>query len=258
MIANTRMYAVAPGADAAWRALLAEIAGQAGIAMAVIDYPAPAPLEALWARRDLGCVFMCGYPYAMASPRPLLLATPIPARFGAPVYASDFVVRAESGFRTLEDTFGHRLAWTVQHSHSGFNAPRHHLLRHRRRDRPRLYAATIGPLVTARAVVQSVLAGDADVGPLDAYWHELLKLHEPETASRLRVVDTTATAPAPALVASPDMADAAAARLRAALLALGPRRDLALDGFAAVPPERYDIALAWAREAEEAGYPMPA
>ena len=33
--------------------------------------------------------------------------------------------------RTLEDTFGGRAGWTVEHSHSGFNAFRHHLLAYR-------------------------------------------------------------------------------------------------------------------------------
>lgn len=258
MIANARMYSVAPAAAAAWRALLERVARDAGVAMEVIDYPAPQPLDVLWARDDLGCVQMCGYPYAMASPRPALIATPVPTRFGEPVYASDFVVRADSPFRTLEDTFGHRIGWTVHHSQSGFNAARHHLLRYRTPERPRLYAQSVGDLVTARAIVQRVLDGTIDVGPLDAWWHELLKLHEPETTTQLRTVATTATVPAPPLVAAPGTDPAVVASLRRALLALPPEPALALQGYAWVPRGAYDITLDWAREAEAAGYPEPA
>lgn len=258
MIANARMYSVAPAAAEAWRALLSEVARNAGVAMEVIDYPAPRPLEALWARADLGCVQMCGYPYAMAAPRPALIATPIPSRFGAPAYASDFVVRADGPFRTLQETFGHRIGWTVHHSHSGFNAARHHLLAFRSPDRPRLYEQSIGDLVTARAIVQAVLDGRIDVGPLDAWWHELLKLHEPEAAARLRTVATTATVPAPPLVAAPDTDPGIVAALRGALLSLPPQPALALQGYAALPSEAYDVTLAWAREAMDEGYPEPA
>lgn len=258
LIANARMYSVAPGAAAAWRALLNQVAAESGVALEVIDYPPPRPLDLLWARGDLGCVQMCGYPYALASPRPALIATPIPARFAAPVYASDFVVRADSAFAALDDTFGHRIGWTVHHSHSGFNAPRHHLLRYRTPERPRLYAQSVGNLVTARAIVQAVLDGRIDVGPLDAWWHELLKLHEPATAARLRTIATTATAPAPPLVAAPGMDKATVGALRRVLLALPPQPALALQGYAHVPPDAYDMTLGWARDAMDQGYPEPA
>jgi len=258
LIANARMYSVAPAAAAAWRALLERVSRDAGVALDFMDYPAPQPLDVLWARDDLGCVQMCGYPYAMAQPRPALIATPVPMRFGAPVYATDFVVRADSPFQSLEDTFGYRIGWTVQHSQSGFNAARHHLLRYRSADRPRLYAQSLGNLVTARAIVQAVLDGRIDVGPLDAWWHELLKLHEPATAARLRTVATTATVPAPPFVAAPGTDPGIVAALRRALLALPPQPALALQGYAELPPDAYGVTAAWAREAVAAGYPEPA
>jgi ABC-type phosphate/phosphonate transport system substrate-binding protein len=112
--------------------------------------------------------------------------------------------------------------------------------------------------VTARAIVQAVLDGRIDVGPLDAWWHELLKLHEPETTARLRTVATTATVPAPPLVAAPGTDPAIVTALRRALLALPPEPALALQGYAVLPPEAYGVTLAWAREALERGYPEPA
>src|SRR3546814_4408496 len=87
-----------------------------------------------------------------------LLAAPVPspARYaGRPVYMTDFVVRADAPFRSLEDTFGGRIGYTVDDSQSGCNAPRHHLLRYRTPQRPRLYSASIGPLYTPRKVIDA-------------------------------------------------------------------------------------------------------
>ncbi|MFM8990425.1 MAG: hypothetical protein ACKOUS_12470 [Alphaproteobacteria bacterium] len=64
-VANARMYAVAPAAEEAWRALLAHACAEAGLDLAYVPSPAPRPLEELWRRPDLGAVFMCGYPIAL-------------------------------------------------------------------------------------------------------------------------------------------------------------------------------------------------
>jgi len=74
LIANARMYSSgAPEAGAAWTSLLNWVVARAGCGFEVLDYPPPRPLDAFWARADLGCAFMCGLPYAR-DPRPL---TPI-------------------------------------------------------------------------------------------------------------------------------------------------------------------------------------
>ncbi len=133
-IMNARMYAVTPAVETAWRSLLERITAAAGVAFEYVPYPAPQPLETLWARPDLGCVFMCGYPVALQLAEVVPLAAPIPRApwaAGRPVYRSDLIVREDAPFRTLEDTFGGRAGWTVEHSHSGFNAFRHHLLQYR-------------------------------------------------------------------------------------------------------------------------------
>ena len=133
-IANARMYAVAPEAEAAWQGLLTRICEEAGVTLAYLSYPAPLPLEALWARPDIGCVQMCGYPIALRLADVVPIASPIPRAewaLGRAVYRSDLIVRRDAPFRTLKDTFGLRLGWTAAHSHSGFNALRHHLLQYR-------------------------------------------------------------------------------------------------------------------------------
>ena len=167
-VANARMYAVAPAAEEAWRALLAHACAEAGLALAYMPYPAPQPLEELWARPDLGAVFMCGYPIALGLAEVVPLVAPIPDApwaGGRAVYRSDLIVHRDCPWRSLEDGFGGHAGWTVGHSHSGFNAFRHHLLPHRSAARPRLFARTTGGLVTARRILDAVAADDWHV-----YW----------------------------------------------------------------------------------------
>lgn len=266
LVANARMYAVTPPVGAAWRELLLWVGARARVELEWIDHAFPAPLGELWARPDLGCAFMCGYPFAHSAAPPKLLAAPVPspARYGGkPVYFSDFVVRAVSDFRTLEDTFGGRIGWTVEDSQSGCNAPRHHLLKFRTAVRPTLYKESVGALITPRRVIEAVLEDRIDVGPLDSYCHDLLKKHDPALTDRLRTIATTAAAPVPPLVARCD--DATAARLRDALLEVGRRPELAklrdtllLQGFAPVEASAYAVTLERERAALDAGYPMPA
>ena len=73
-IACSRMYNVTPEARAAWNAIFEWAESRSGVPLEVIEHAAPAPLDDLWARDDMGCVFMCGWPWAMADPRPRLIA----------------------------------------------------------------------------------------------------------------------------------------------------------------------------------------
>ena len=263
-IANARMYSVAPEAEAAWKALIAHVGDEAGVPLSYLPYPAPQPLERLWALPDLGCVFMCGFPLAlgMADVEPLAAPVPsLPWAEGRPVYRSDFIVRADSPFRTLEDTFGHRFGWTAAHSHSGFNAPRRHLSQMRTPGRQRLFSEVTGDLVTARAVLDAVRAGSIDVGPLDAFWHALAARHRPELVADIRVVASTALAPIPALVASRSLSARDRAALRRALAGAAgrpwfaaPARELLVAGFSPLAREDYAPLLAWQEQARAAGY----
>jgi ABC-type phosphate/phosphonate transport system substrate-binding protein len=267
-IANARMYAVAPAVETAWRDLLARIAEEAGIAIDYFAYPAPQPMEELWSRPDLGAVLMCGFPIALRLAPVEPLAAPIPSAEwagGRPVYRTDIIVRRTSPYRSLADTFGGRLGWTVEHSHSGFNALRHHLLAYRTPARERLYGAVTGHLVTARKIVDCILDGTIDVGPLDAYWHVLLRQYHPELAADLRVLESTALAPIPTFVAAAALPRPSVEALRRAFVAcaerpwFGPyRQALAIRGFAAVKRSDYLSTLAWRDDAERAGYPFPA
>ena len=262
LVANARMYSVTPAVKAAWQTLLGWVAQASGVPLAYVDHAPPAPLEALWARPDLGAAFMCGFPFAAAVPRPQLLAAPVPAPphyQGKPVYCTDFIVRADRPFMRLSETFGGRLGWTVVHSQSGYNAVRHHLL-----GRADARFEWIGPLVTPRRVIEALLSGAIDVGPLDSYVHDLLKRHDPEFAAKLHTVESTAMTPIPPLIASPATDEDAAARLRAALLschaepALAPTLDtLLLLRFAEVAPADYQPLLLQAEHADAGRVPAP-
>lgn len=268
MISNARMYAVTPEVEAGWRALLEHIAEEAGVRLTYVPYPAPQPLEHLWARSDLGCVFMCGYPIALRLAPVVALAAPIPRADwagGRPLYRSDLIVRRDSPDKTLEDTFGGRAGWTVTHSHSGFNAFRHHLLPYRTPERPALYSEMVSNLVTARNILDAVLNERIDIGPLDAYWHMLIAHHSPHLTAGIRVLTSTATAPMPAFVATSSATPEAVAKLRAAFVNaktrrwFGPFADLLmLEGFAGVSEASFRPLLEWDRAAKAAGYEQPA
>jgi ABC-type phosphate/phosphonate transport system substrate-binding protein len=234
LVANARMYSPHPAAAAAWRQVFAEVAARSGVALEPIDHPPPAPLGALWARDDLGAAFMCGFPFARAAPRPQLVAAP--RRASGATYCTALVARAEAPFARLEDSFGGRIGWTVEESQSGWNAIRHLFP---------CYAERVGPLVTPRGVVEAVLDGRIDVGPLDDYALALLRRHAPALVAGLRVLATTRPSPIPPLVASPSVPADTVARLRDAFLALPPVSALDLAGFLAPDPAAYEVLLDW-------------
>src|SRR4029077_20154943 len=107
-IANARMYSVPPAVEEGGRELLAHVATDAGVTLRYVPYPAPRPLEDLWARPDLGAVFMCGYPLALGVAQVVPLAAPIPRApwaAGRAVYRTDLIVRTDAPYASLEDTF---------------------------------------------------------------------------------------------------------------------------------------------------------
>ncbi|WP_293802269.1 PhnD/SsuA/transferrin family substrate-binding protein [uncultured Bosea sp.] len=266
-VANARMYAVTADASAAWAQLFAWIARTSGVDLETIQHPTSLPMTALWTRSDLGAAFMCGRPWSRAEPKPVPIACPVPAppRYeGLPRYMTDIVVRADSPFRTLEDTFGHRIGYTLEESQSGFNALRHHLLGYRSASLPTLYAESVGPLHTPRGVVAALLSGAIDAGPLDSYAFDLMRAAPDDPAHGLRVVATTAPAPIPFFVATHSCPPQVVEALRAAFLAIEEASELAairerllLNGFSPVSEPSYDLLGVWDAEALAAGYETP-
>lgn len=267
-ILNARMYAVTPQIEAGWRELLEDISRAADLTYRYLPYPAPQPLEPLWSRPDLGAVLMCGYPIALQLAPVIPLAAPIPRAdwaAGRAVYRTDLIVRRDAPYARLEDTFGARAGYTVAHSQSGFNAWRHHLLRHRTPQRPALYGEMVGNLITARNVLDQVRDGRIDIGPLDAYWHLLIARSAPQLTAGIRVLASTEVAPMPAFVAAAGTPADHVARLKAAFLGAASRAQFArfgemlqIEGFAVVDAAAYAPLLDWQRQAIDAGYAEPA
>jgi ABC-type phosphate/phosphonate transport system substrate-binding protein len=251
MIVNARMYSATPRLKAAWRRVLAWSLERARLDWNLTDYDAPAPLDALWARQDLGAVMMCGLPYSRRVPGATLVAAPVPSpeRYGGkPVYFTDIAVRADSPHHRLEDTFGGVVGYTLENSMSGWAALRRYLLPYRETRGPRLYKSAVGGLVNGRRVIEALAAGEIDVGPLDSYYHDLLRQDEPATAQKVRVIATTPAAPIPPLVATAPLKAEEFARVRAALLEAGAAPALAseralllLDRFAIPDEADYEV-----------------
>src|SRR5204863_8135749 len=119
---------------------------------------------------------MCGLPYALRTPQPQLIVTPIPspARYeGHPQYVTDLAVRADSPYRTIEDSFGSRIGYTVTDSQSGYFAVRHFLRPYQQSRGGALYREVTGGLLNFRGVIDALVARRIDVGPLDSYCHDL-------------------------------------------------------------------------------------
>ena len=256
-VATARMYSATPAVKADWKRLLDWVLEHASLPWEVIDYDAPAPLSVLWARDDLGLAMLCGLPFAQRVPKPTLVAAPVPspARYqGQPVYFTDIVVRADAPQQTLEGTFGGVIGYTLADSMSGCVALRCHLAGFRTPQRPRLYRKTVGGFVNARHVIEALAAGAIDAGPLDSYYHDLLKRNDPGFAAQVRLVASTAAMPIPPLVATAALSKAELSRLQSALLAVSNSPELAavlerlqLSGFAQVEPENYDVLADMAR-----------
>ena len=269
LVANARMYAVDERVEALWARLFAWIAHEAHVLLEVIAHAPPRPLAALWRRADIGCAFICGYPWTTwddpAIGQPRLLAAPLPsgARYaGRAVYCTDIVVRADSRYGDLDALQGSRFAYTAEHSQSGYQAPRAYVADRAMRHGGRFFAEVVGPLHTPRAVVAAVLGGRADAGPLDSWWHDLLERHEPATAAQLRTVASTPMMPIPPLVAAAGASDALRGRLTAALERVGTqdalrtlREPLLIDGFARVAPRDYARLAVSAQRTDALGYP---
>lgn len=224
MIASFRMYEAGAGAARAWRALFARVFADAGMNLQIVEHRWPAPIEELWAREDLGVAFMCGWPFVRSTVAMQAIAAPVPAHAryeGLPRYCSEFLVRAESGWTALEQTFGHRFGWMTQASHSGFNAPRSHLSAYASPQCPSLYSQVVGPLGTPARALEALREGEVDVVAVDGFYLDLLRRHRRAVLEGLRHVAVTAWAPIPLLVAAPAVATADVERLRRHLVATG-------------------------------------
>ena len=267
LVANARMFAVDAHVAAWWKHLFAWVAREAQVELTTIDHPPPRPLPGLWRRYDLGCAFICGYPWSTwehEATRPQLLAAPIPSapRYGGrAVYCTDIVVRSDSKFQSIDDLRGARFAYTAEHSQSGWQAPRAFFADPARSAGGRLFGDVVGPLQTPRAVAAAVVANRADAGPLDSWWHDLLRRHDAATAAQLRTIARTPMTPIPPLVTAATTPAPIRERLIGALERVGSdatlaplREALLISGFVRAAAADYRELAQSAQQIDARGY----
>lgn len=204
------MYNASPLVTSLWARLIEEASRIACVPLEIIEHTFPSDIESLWSRPDLGLGFICGRAFMLSGARHIPIAVPLRSGIAAdgpyvdaPLYHTEFLVAESSPFIRLEDTFGHRLGWTVHHSHSGYIAVREHLaLCARPTDAP-LYAKKIGPLYTPAKCLEALRIKEAEVVPLDAYYRDLLARNTPDILAGTRSVGKTRSYPMPLLVAAP-------------------------------------------------------
>lgn len=259
-----RMYNAGPRAAAAWRRLFEPVFAELALDIRVIDHGWPEPIETLWTRPDLCCAFMCGWPFARSrrGMQPIAAPVPSPPRFaGLPRYCSEFLAREDSGWTSLEDTFGHRFGWMAQDSQSGFNAPRAHLARLAESRRSGLYREVRGPLGTPATTLDALRSGEVDVVALDGFFLDLCRRHWPEKIAATRTVATTPWTPIPLLVAAPEIDPGVVASLHSRLLGIHESNayapllaDVLVERFVAVDASEYRTLEQIAAFAVERGY----
>lgn len=264
MITSFRMYNAVPQAAQAWRALFERVFSDTAVDVRIIDHAWPDPIGALWSEPELCCAFMCGWPFVRSGGAMYAIAAPVPspARYeGLPRYCSEFLVREASGWRSLEQTFGHRFGWMAADSQSGFNAPRAYLAQFSTPQRPALYAQVRGPLGTPAKTLEALRAGDVDVIALDSFFLDLCRHHEPAKLAGLCCVATTPWTPIPLLVAGPRVDEDVVARLGRHLLGIDKRPPYApllagvlLSRFVAPDVMAYRALESMARSASETGH----
>ncbi|TAY44672.1 phosphate/phosphite/phosphonate ABC transporter substrate-binding protein [Rhizobium leguminosarum] len=249
-VACSRMYNLSPRIRGLWDALFAQVSLRSGIELEIIAHAAPAPLSELWARPDMGAVFMCGYPFSRMpeAARPTVLAAPVSSEawsLDQPLYASHILVASTGPVNAVADLAAARWGWTVRDSQSGYHAARSYLAG---RFAGTMKSTTVGPLLNPSGIVAALKDGRIDAGAIDAYAFQLLSMHEREEIDGLRILATTDPLPAPLLVAAQTLPADIAMALRQSLVTLHETPEgaavlerLGLGRFSAVVPSAYDV-----------------
>lgn len=263
LIASTRLYDVAPAARAAWHAVLRHAWGVAGLEVTLVEHAWPTPVGELWSRPGLCGAFMCGWPFAVAMQqgrrfRAVAGVVPAwPAYEDQPRYRSEFLVRDDSPWRSLEEALGSRYGWMVQDSQSGWNAPRAMLADFVATRGPALFSESRGPLGNPRGLLEALQHNEIDITAIDGWYLDLMREHDAPALAGLRTLAYTPWTPNPLLVCSPDVAPETVARLAAALQATPADllRAAFVGRFTTVDPAAYGATLAAADKAQRLGYP---
>jgi ABC-type phosphate/phosphonate transport system substrate-binding protein len=264
LVTSFRMYNASSAAAAAWRTLFERVFDDLALPIAVIEHGWPRPIDTLWSEPELCCAFMCGWPFVRSRAAMQAIAAPVPSppQYGSlPRYRSEFLVRSDRGWTTLEETFGHRFGWMAENSQSGFNGPRAHLAGIAGPGRAVLFSEVRGPLGSPSKALEALRANDIDVTALDSFYLDLVRRHDPARLEAIRTVAFTPWTAIPLLVAAPGVDPAVVQRIREHLLRIHDNEayrplldDVVIERFAAVVDADYVAIEQQARAAERAGY----
>ncbi|MDQ5817545.1 MAG: PhnD/SsuA/transferrin family substrate-binding protein [Actinomycetota bacterium] len=212
---------------------------------------------------DVG--FICGLPYVQLARQPSppveLLAAPVlqGARYrGRPIYFSDVIVRADSGYRSFSDLRGCSWAYNDLDSHSGYNVTRHRLVQMGE------ISGYFGRVVEGgshQRSIRMVCNGEVDAAAIDSQVLAVELRDHPALKSQLRVIDTLGPAGIQPVVAASRLPDALKVDIREVLLDMGDdpvtRAGLApglIERFVTVTDEDYHDVRAMLAAADDANF----
>ena len=265
LVACSRLYDVNAAAREAWWTLFSVIADRSNVDLRPISHNAS--LQELWRRDDLGCTFMCGFPWVASGRQHPAIAAPVPLDSRSedrPHYVSDYVVLDKSPIASMSQASGRTIGWSVQHSQSGFHAPRRHLMGLKSDQGGTLFARSVGPLHTPKGSLEALDRGVVDVVAIDSLYFRIGQLTDPGSFGRYRSIGHTPPRPMPLFVASPDVPASKVRALRQAVCALHSETTtahllakLGIARFARVNPRSYDIIRDEAAECDSFGIEAP-
>lgn len=178
---------------------------------------------------------------------------------GQPVYFADFIVRADSPYQTLGDLQGKTFAYNDPGSNSGFYLPSHHLLKH---GYPSHFFHSLKRSGAHHQSIRWVMDGLADAAAIDSIVLEQAIRDNPQIASYIRVIDSTAPCPVPP-IALLGQNRAWTQQVRTALLQpdaplQAAMRRAEIQKFAAVPLADYQVIYDLFAEVTTANYQLAA
>lgn len=131
-----------------------------------------------------------------------------------PNYFADLVVRADRPYKTLEDVRGAALAFNEPASHSGYSLVRATLLKN---GQDLDHFGTLQPTGSHLTSLDWVLAGRADVAPIDSHVLDVALQRTPSLARSVRVIASFGPSPIPPIIISTQLSASLREALQGAL-----------------------------------------
>ncbi len=207
--------------------------------------------ERMFDAGELDVVWICGLPYVWKADNPdlevELLAAPVMVgeRYqGRPIYYSDVIVRAGSGYRSFADLRGARWSYNEPGSHSGYNVVGAHLAE---LGEDWTFFGQVVEACSHQRSLELILEGGVDSAAIDTTVVDEEVRRDSTLRSRLRILRTLGPSPIPPLLIHRSLSEGRRRQLRSALTGLGASsssrrpllRSVGLLGFTLVADEDY-------------------